>query len=208
MGNAREVEMTSKTIFENNGGSPATENYISKKTITQILEVSRIKVVTSMTSVSVSDSVLICTADPDSIEVKTVEALKEAYTFTTNSSTIKPIKFTKKEEIEFSINESIQISPCSQQTIASHVKVLQGYTASYAVHAKIRGQKGRRMMTAQELKNELNGMDYVQDYDENTIIAKANGTILADLPLETIVRRNEISITGCNDKAAGSNIIL
>lgn len=127
------------------------------------------------------------------------QALIEAYTYTTNSSTVKSEKFIKKEDVEFSVQKHIQISPCSEHKVTSYIKMIQGYARDYVLHAKITGTKGRRLMTAEELKDELTGMDYVEDYGETAIVAKAGGTIVADMGIEAVVGSNENALSGCNE---------
>lgn len=195
--------MAPSRMFYNSGKSTTTEEYLAEKSIIDVIEITRVKAMTTMTSVSVSKTAKIQDSgdgDPSRFATtKLVEVLKEAYTYTTNSSTIKAEKFMKEKDVEFKVTERIQISPCSEQTVFSYVSIVQGYSADYQVHAKIQGQKGKRRMITSELKQELSGMEYVADFDQFTIIAGANGSIVADLGLLTAVHINENPLTGCQN---------
>lgn len=198
----RNVELSERTTYRNNGGGSVTEDFAAENTVTANMVISRARVMTSMKSVSVTDTVKIGTNfEISGVHVsRLVRGLTDAYTYTTNSSTIKSEKFKIKQEIPYAVSEHIEIPPCSEYSVTSYAKMIQGYTIDYVLHAKIRGQKGRRSMTTTELRDELQGMDYVEDYDDSTIIAKANGTIVSDLGLEAVIDGEGYSIVGCQNK--------
>lgn len=96
---------------------------MASKVVKDILQISRIKVMTSMTSVSVSDTLRTYTNDdlPVLSKMKMVGGLLEAYTYVTNSSTIKSESFTRRSEVEFAVGDHIEIFTCSEYTVISHV---------------------------------------------------------------------------------------
>lgn len=194
--------MASPITYRNNGKSPLTEDYVANKSIKEIIQVRRVKGMTNFWAVSVRETVFIQDVgiNPHVLRKEALsEALTEAYSYTTNSSTVKSEVFIKKNAVEFSISEHIQVSPCSQHTVNGYVKVMQNYYVDYVVYTTVTGQKGSRRMTSTELKDELRGMEYVDDYNENAIIAKANGTIIADLGFEAVIEGNEVIIPGCRE---------
>lgn len=131
-------------------------------------------------------------------DTKLVEGFIEAYSYTTNLSTIKSEMFTKQHGAEFAVNEHIEIPPCSEYTLNAYVKMIQDYSVDYILHALVRGTKGKRAMTTTELRDELTGMEYVEDYNAITIIATGNGSILAKFG--SVVDGEGYSIAGCDSK--------
>lgn len=64
--------------------------------------------------------------------------------------------FIKKNIIEHSASEHIEIPPCSEYTISSYAKFIQGYSVDYILFAKVQGQMGSRRMVKDEVC--LNGL--------------------------------------------------
>lgn len=56
-GELRRVKMAHKVSFKNNGKSTTTEEYTATKSLKQIIEIMRVKAMTSMKSLAVSDTV-------------------------------------------------------------------------------------------------------------------------------------------------------
>lgn len=194
-----QVEMAAKTTFRNHGSATVTKDFGAQKTIKELIEINRVSRLTSMTSCIVSKSLRVETPQnfPMSAKMKLKQGLIEAYTYTTNSSTKQPTRFTKEPEFEFTASEHIQLAPCSEYSVSSYVQMIQGYSIDYVLYAKIRGRKGKRVMTTEELTVEFTGMDYVKDFDGSTIIVTSNGTILADLGLEVVVDGEGFSMPAC-----------
>lgn len=197
------AEMKDSTItFQNNGKSTTIEDYSNKGTVKEIIRINRVESMVSMRSVTVSNSLQIVDISSDTNVLgvsKLRDAITEAYTYNTNSSTTKSRIFTKESDAEFVVNEHIEISPCSEHKVSSYINMVRGYTMDYVIYAMVRGSKGRRSMTAEELKDELVGMEYIRDLDENIIVAKGNGTIAADFGVETVVKGLETVLSGCRE---------
>lgn len=198
----RNIQLSPKATYRNNGMSIITEDYVATKAIKEKVEIFRIKAMTSMTYVTTSGESIEVESELKfpTVEARLVDALIEAYTFNTNSSTVQSLKFTKKEEVEYLASEHIEIPPCSEYTVNSYVKTIRGSTVDYILLVKIQGQKGSRRMTSTELKDmKMDGMDFVEEFDKNTIIARANGTIKVDFGSEIIVEGDGFGISGCRD---------
>lgn len=195
------VEMRTPSTYRNQGKGVATKEYTAQTSIRELVQIQRPSGITAMNKVNISDTLLIQNADDLSVTIgsKILPALRNAYNFESWPSSPASETFKKEEKAEFAVFENIEIPPCSTLTVTSYVKLLQKYPVDYWFLAQVRGKMGLRKLTALELKNEIDGMEFVEDVDEHTIIVRGHGSALADLGVETNVESQSGMIEGCID---------
>lgn len=174
--------MSSQTTFRNNGSATVSQEYTASRTVKEISEIQRVKSMTTMNSVSVSKTVQTSVSVGwFFVKSKMTTSLTEAYSYSVSQSSSESEKFTREEETLFTASQKLEIPSCNEYTVNSYVKVVQGMPVDYNLFSYVRGSRGRRVMNATEIKETLSGMEYVEDYDNFTIIAKSSGSMVVTL---------------------------
>ncbi|ODM89296.1 hypothetical protein Ocin01_17386 [Orchesella cincta] len=193
------VAMTSKTVLFNNGSATVTQEYIATKTISEQVTVTRDSSLTEMSTVSTVDSVQTSTSVgfPFFFKQTTVRTLTNAYTFTTNSTSSEGEEFTSEETREFSVSQKIEIPPCTRYEIDSFIKMTENFPVEYVLYTYVSGIHGEKRLTAQELRPKLISLEYVEDHDEYTVIAKSTNVLKANFGVEAVTDGSGEPIEGC-----------
>lgn len=197
---ASDISMSLTTTFRNNGTAIVAEEYSAKKSVIEATETSLMKNYTAMQNWSVETGVTTeFSADIPLVSKATVTAsLKSAY----NSEEYVSIE---EEEIrrrevttDFSVNQKIEIGPCTLYNVNSFVRMVQNYPINYKVYSKVSGKVGRKKLSAGEIKLRLEGLEYLSDFDEYTVIVMGKGTMLMDFGMEAIIDGAGVPIVdGC-----------
>lgn len=193
------MELGSPAIFRNHGKGVSKKDYEAEKNIHEFFEVWRPEGMLRMNKVETSKNVLVEleTNFPTFATSKIVGALTAALNFESLPSSPASEIFWKEEITKFKVDEDIEIPACSTIKVSSYVRFVQQFSIAYKLHVLMRGKMGFRRMTSDELKQKLLGINYVKDFDQDGIIAKASGRILADLGTDTNVIADSVRIKGC-----------
>lgn len=200
--NAIDFELAAKTSFRNNGSATVTQEYQAMKKIVESTEISRSKGFTEMTRVETGEETewgvsAGLSFGPFSAGSTLRNRVYEAHTMERNSSYQESETYFSQDEREFSVSQTIQISPCTLYEVSSVVKFVEKYPVNYVVTARVSGAYAGIRMTAEGIRERLTSMDYVEDYDEFTVVAKTYGTIIVDFGLETLIDGAGVPIQGC-----------
>lgn len=134
------------------------------------------------------------------VKTKLTQACVEAYSYNSNWTSVQEPRLIKEENVKFTVDQVVDIPPCSEYRASSYVKVTQKISVDYVAHVLFRGRKDSRRMTTTELNDNLTEMDFDSGYDEFTITAAANGTIRADLEINSCVDAQGLGVHGCRTK--------
>lgn len=191
--------MTAKTTFRNNGSAIQTQTYEAKTIIREIVEVTR---VTKFSSTNTYSTVRSVTTEGHVgfmfFHTKITETLTEAYTVTNTSEDLYGETHIKDESREVVVRQELTIPPCSTYEVNSFITMVQHYPVDYDVYMYVGGMAKDRRLEASEVKERLTeGLSYVEDYDNYTVIAKGSGTILADLSMEAVIDGEGGPLEGC-----------
>ncbi len=110
---------------------------------------------------------------------------------------------TRRHEIsdEFSVNQNIEIEPCTKYKVDSFVRVKEGYPMLYIVTFEVTGMRRDTKMTANAIRQELGNLHYIGNKDSYTVVASDTSKVLLDYGVETIISgEGEIIVECSRDK--------
>lgn len=197
---ASDISMSLTTTFRNNGTAIVAEEYSAKKSVIEATETSLMKNYTAMQNWSVETGVTTeFSADIPLVSKATVTAsLKSAYNSEEYVSIEEEEIIRREVTTDFSVNQKIEIGPCTLYNVNSFVRMVQNYPINYKVYSKVSGKVGRKKLSAGEIKLRLEGLEYLSDFDEYTVIVMGKGTMLMDFGMEAIIDGAGVPIVnGC-----------
>lgn len=194
-----EVDMAATTTFRNNGSATVSQEYSAKKILKEYYEVNRVKTMTEMHKVNVDLGVSYegKFGIPIVAQHTVTASLNFAYNFEKNTTEEESEKYTREEEREFVSSQRIEIAPCSTYRVNSFVKTYNKYPIDYELYTLISGEMGTHKMNTQQIRERVTSMEYVEDHDEHTIVAKAYGSMTANFGTESVVDGEGDIIEGC-----------
>jgi len=196
------MSLAASQHFKNDGPSTIIKRYKAEETVQQTatfefsnsvrkLEAISIEVGNKMT---VSGGIPLIGETSVETEIRTAvqKENEKTQTETQSSST------TKSKS--FSVDEEILVDSCTEYEVSSFVQIASDVEINYKILYNVSGwvSEKNRTMSAQEVKKQLRGIEYVRDEGEYNVIAEGKAKFKTSYGLKTFLNATGRHISDCN----------
>jgi len=140
------VSMSLESVLRNDGSGKITQTYSVSKKVKEVLEMTKAEGFSNVHSVGVEASL---EAEPP-IKVPLLADLKakceSSYKWNSESFANQSESKTSEKEETFTINQQIEIPPCTEYNVMGYVKMVSNYAIPYTAFAKLTGKAGDTKM--------------------------------------------------------------
>lgn len=186
--NSQHLECQTDTVTNNGTGKFSMEFSAARKAIESV----RVEKVEGVTNVDPATEVEMNVPCPGKI----VDSLWAAYQ---NQNEFK--WFWVEEEKEFPLKMTVEIPPCSKYEFHSFLKFARNVPFAYDAYVKVSRTTSNGNLTTDELRARLPPhLEYIRDWDANTILAKGIGRLVASFKVDSKFSGNAEHIRECGRK--------
>lgn len=198
-----DLSMGATTTFINDGWATVSQEYTATKTIVEATETSLIRTFSKMNNWNVQAGVEVEFEGgvPFIASNKVKASLQTSYTREHTDTSESGTTQRHETSTEFSVNQHIEIEPCTRYKVDAVVKMKTAYPIRYNMTYEIMGTIGSRLLTATEIKSRMGGLSYLRDKNSNTVVAWEVANIHLDFGVESVIEGQGEVIQECINNA-------
>lgn len=136
------------------------------------------------------------------------EGFRKAYESSRTSATEQSNSTVVENTKTFSVSQTINVSPCTEQTVNAYVKMVTMNREFMAV-AKVGGKLGDRVMTAAEVRYYMDTrtLTYISDFDAFSVWAYMHGHFRAEYAMSAFINSEGNTLFDCVSYIKSKNLI-